>query len=207
MTKSLSVPYCTVKGFRASLAILRREPLASVDRQALVDRGLSPHAVYPVLGALRFLGMVDEDGRLCPAAAAFLDEGDIAGRRAVVENVFADLLADVTFPVEDREDVDRLLVERHDVAPGVAAFCSTFFLWLAAEAGYPVAELNRSRRGRPPAHLSQLSDSARTLLERNSRPRTDGLDDIGPVDAPAEQAAPAAPQAPAARPLRTLGSA
>ena len=65
---------------------------------------------------------------------------------------------------EDREDVDALLIEKHGCAAGVAAFCSTFMLWLAAESGLPVARLDRSRRGRPPAYLSQLSDAARERL-------------------------------------------
>ena len=158
-----AVPYCTVKGFRTCLAALRRNPADVIDRQALVDRGLSPHAAYPVLGALRFLGLVDDEGRVLPTIDVFVQD-DLPGRRALVEGAYADVLRDVTFPVDERETVDRLLVERHGVAPGVAPFCSTFFLWLAAESGMPVADLARNRRGRPPAHLASLSDAARRAM-------------------------------------------
>lgn len=173
MTKPPVVPYCTVKGFRACLQALRTQPADIVDRQALSDRGLSAHAAYPVLGALRFLGLVSEHGRLLPTADAFLGE-DIPARRALVEAAYGDVLKDVKFPVEDREDVDRLLIERHGVAPGVAPFCSTFFLWLAAESGMPVSDMSRHRRGRPPAHLASLSEAARRAMAAAVPARTDG---------------------------------
>lgn len=168
MSRPPAVPYCTVKGFRSCLQALSRNPADIVDRQALVERGLSPHAAYPVLGALRFLGLVDESGRLLPTIDAFIGD-DLPGRRALVEAAYAELLADVTFPVEDREFVDRIMVERHGVAPGVAPFCSTFFLWLAAESGMLVADLARSRRGRPPAHLASLSEAARDAMAAAAR--------------------------------------
>lgn len=163
MSRPPAVPYCTVKGFRSCLQALARQPAEIVDRQALVDRGLSPHAAYPVLGALRFLGLVDDAGRLLPTVDAFLTN-DLPGRRALVEAAYADVLRSVSFPVEEREIVDRFLVEQLGVAPGVAPFCSTFFLWLAAESGMPVADLSRSRRGRPPAHLASLSEAARLAM-------------------------------------------
>jgi hypothetical protein len=174
-----AVPYCTVKGFRSCLEALRRNPADVIDRQALVDRGLSPHAAYPVLGALRFLGLVDDDGRLLPTIDVFLSD-DLPGRRALVEAAYADVLRDVPFPVDERETVDKLLVERHGVAPGVAPFCSTFFLWLAAESGMPVADLGRHRRGRPPAHLASLSEAAREAMAsafaRTAQPETSWKD-------------------------------
>ena len=167
MTKP-AVPYCTVKGFQKCLQLLRADPPSRVDRQALVNRGLSPHAAYPVLGALRYLGVIAEDGTLTNRLKAFHDD-DIEARHAIVSEAYGDILADVSFPVDEREEVDRILIDRHDCAPGVAAFCSTLFLWLAAEAGMPVAVLGRQRRGRPPAHLSQLSAPALAILENRGR--------------------------------------
>jgi hypothetical protein len=164
VSSSKAVPYCTVKGFRRALEVLRVDPPERVDRASMVDRGLSPHAVYPVLGALRFLGLIDDSGRVEPALQAFLDDADIDGRRAIFQSSYAGILPTLALPVEDREDVDKLLVEKHGCAAGVAAFCSTFLLWLAAESGLAVARVDRSRRGRPPAYLSQLSDVARERL-------------------------------------------
>lgn len=164
MSSNKAVPYCTVKGFRRALEVLRNDAPERVDRAAMVDRGLSPHAVYPVLGALRFLGLVDENGRVQAALASFLDDSDVDGRRFIVERAYAAILPTLEFPVDDREAVDEVLVEQHGCATGVAAFCSTFLLWLAAESGLPVARLDRSRRGRPPAYLTQLSEAARDRL-------------------------------------------
>ena len=202
MSRVPAVPYCTVKGFRASLEILRSSTPPVVDRQSLVDRGLSPHTVYPVLGALRFLGLVDDAGGLTADVAPFLDATDVAGRRRVFERAYAAVLADVRFPVDEREDVDRMLMERHDVAPGVAAFCSTFFLWLAAESGIAVCEARRARRGRPPAHLAQLSEVARALLLEHA-PVAAGEDLQAFVSRGETQRPPAA--APAVRPQTSRG--
>ena len=191
-----AVPYCTVKGFRGCLEALRTNPADVIDRQALVDRGLSPHAAYPVLGALRFLGLVDDDGRVLPTIDVFLRD-DLPGRRALVEGAYAEVLKDVTFPVDERETVDRLLVERHGVAPGVAPFCSTFFLWLAAESGMPVADVARNRRGRPPAHLASLSEAARRAMAASmavGASTPEAWADESPVQAPTQ--APAQPPAP-----------
>lgn len=182
MSRQAAVPYCTVKGFRRALGVLADPALPEpVDRVVLVERGISPHAVYPVLGALRYLGVLDERGRVVrPALEAFRGE-DLAARRVLVESAFAPVLADVSLPVEDREVLDQILVERHDCAPGVAPFCSTFLLWLLAESGLPVMSPVAHRRGRPPAHLAELSDAARLHLEqeaareRRQRPR---LDDV-----------------------------
>ena len=176
MTKATAVPYCTVKAFRASLEILRIAPPAIVDRDSLVERGLSTHAAYPVLGAFRFLGLIDGRGHLTPNVEPFLDKTDMAGRRIVFETAYSAILVDVHFPVEEREDVDVVLTKQHDVADGVAAFCATFFLWLAAESGIAVAEVRRARRGRPPAHLAQLSDAARAALIAHARADADELD-------------------------------
>ncbi|MEM7246983.1 MAG: DUF5343 domain-containing protein [Acidobacteriota bacterium] len=164
MNRNPSVPYCTVKGFSRCLDILRESRPEIVDRKLLIERGLSQHAVYPVLGALRYLGLLNDEGRLTDSIEAFLDDTDIQGRREIVEKAYTDLLAVVTFPVGDREEIDSILKEQFDCASGVVAFCSTLFLWLAAEAGMPVARLGRSRRGRPPAYLSQLSEPARAYL-------------------------------------------
>lgn len=179
---------------------LRRQPADVVDRQALVDRGLSPHAAYPVLGALRYLGVIDESGRVLPPIDVFLTD-DLPGRRALVESAFADVLRDVTFPVEDREIVDRLLIDKHGVAAGVAPFCSTFFLWLAAESGLPVSDLTRNRRGRPPAHLALVSETARRAILANlaGLAPSDSTRGDGRLALDAAAAADAAPP-PAARP-------
>jgi hypothetical protein len=189
VTSNLSVPYCTVKGFRRCIAVLADGELPSViDRDTLVEKGLSPHSAYPVLGAFRFLGLVDDDGSATPALRPFLDESDVAGRRAIVEVAFARLLEDIDFPIEDREEVDELLVERHGCAPGVVAFCSTFFLWIAAESGIPVARLSHSRRGRPPAHLAKLSPAAKACLlelERQSVAVESTEPAAEPIQAPA----------------------
>ena len=84
MSNNRAIPYCTVKGFRRALDLLRHEPPELVDRASMVDRGLSPHAVYPVLGALRFLGLVDPAGRVQPTLRSFLDDADVDGRGRVV---------------------------------------------------------------------------------------------------------------------------
>ena len=190
-----------MKGFRGCLEILRVSAPAFVDRQSLVDRGVPPHAVYPVLGGLRFLGLVDEEGRLTSDISPFLDGTDVIGRRRVFERAYAAVLADVRFPVDEREDVDRMLMERHDVAPGVAAFCSTFFLWLAAESGIAVCPARRARRGRPPAHLAQLSDVARALMLAQALPDASS-EDLRPFVSPAdtEVPPPAERSVPAVRP-------
>ena len=201
MSRVPAVPYCTVKGFRGCLEILQTAPPTHVDRQSLVDRGVPPHAVYPVLGGLRFLGLVDDAGQLTPDLAPFLDGADVIGRRRVFERAYAAVLADVRFPVDEREEVDRMLMARHDVAPGVAAFCSTFFLWLAAESGIPVCASRRVRRGRPPAHLAQLSDVARALLVAQALPDATS-EELEPFVSPdeAEAPRPVEPARPAARP-------
>lgn len=165
MSSQRAVPYCTVKGFRRALAVLENDPPEVVDRNSLVERGLSPHAVYPVLGGLRYLGLIDGRGRLEAALACFLDEDDVDGRRRVVEEAYAEVLPSLRLPVEDREEIDRLLIERHGCAPGVAAFCATFLLWLLAESGLPVARPDATRRGRPPAYLASLSPAARARME------------------------------------------
>ena len=183
MSSNKAIPYCTVKGFRRALEVLRNDAPERVDRGAMVERGVSPHAVYPVLGALRFLGLVDDNGRIEPGLASFLDDSDVDGRRAIVERSYAAILPTLELPVDDREAVDKLLVDTHGCAAGVAAFCSTFLLWLAAESGLPVARLDRSRRGRPPAYLAQLSDAARERLsaataEQESLPVAFGAGEI-----------------------------
>jgi hypothetical protein len=176
MARIPAVPYCTVKGFRACLDLLKREGLETLDRDLLIQRGFSPHAAYPVLGALRFLGLLDDQGRVLPTIESFMGD-DVPGRRRLVEAAYHDLLPDIVMPVDERETVDRLLIEKHGVAPGVAPFCATFLLWVAAESGLPVADIARSRRGRPPAHLVQLSPSARAAMESAAHSRRhDGLD-------------------------------
>jgi hypothetical protein len=188
VTHEIAIPYCTVKGFRRCLDLLRAEQgtIERVDRALLASRRFSAHAVYPVLGALRFLGLVDDEGRPRPELDCFLREDDVFGRRAIVERAYGDVLATLHFPIEDREDVDRLLVQLHGCAPGVAAFCSTFLLWLAAESGFFVARLGRRRRGRPPAHLSQLSAAARSLLEEQSTAEKAGDQEAGVAFGPPE---------------------
>ncbi len=200
MSKPAAVPYCTVKGFRKCLQALRESPAKTLDRAALVARGISPHSAYPVLGALRFLGLVDADGVVLPTITAFLGD-DVRARRALVDAAYADLLADVRFPIEDREVVDRLLVDKHGVAPGVAPFCATFFLWAAAEAGLPVAELGQAKRGRPPAHLTLVSEAARRAIAQalgGPPPRTDERLDLDGARVRENPAA--APTPPSGRP-------
>jgi hypothetical protein len=187
VSRQHAIPYCTVKGFRRALAVLRADLPDRVDRASLVCRGLSPHAAYPVLGALRFLGLIDGRGRPRPEMAAFLDETDVDGRRACFEAAYAAVLTDLQLPVDAREEIDQVLVERHGCAPGVAAFCSTFLLWLGAESGLAVAVRPEGRRGRPPAHLSQLSATARERLDASAAGAPlpsafgDGSEEIGPA--------------------------
>ena len=188
MTSQRAVPYCTVKGFRRALEALRRDPPPIVERNALVRKGLSPHAVYPVLGGLRYLGLVDPEGKVTADLDCFLDEADVDGRRRVVTRAYSEILPSLTLPVEDREDVDRLLVERHGCAPGVAAFCATFLLWLLAESGLPVARPDASRRGRPPAYLASLSTAARERMEADAA----GSVELPEAFRPAETRPPAA---------------
>lgn len=161
-------PYGPLAGMVAGIHLLERGVRGPVDEATLRAAGIAPGNEYKVLGALRYLGLIDADGRETVRARQLRSRGAVRtlALQDMVRAAYAFVFTQLDLRRATADDVHNLFVAR-GLRREMATKATRFFLELCRLAELPVPASTR-RRGRPPRE-----------------PRPAEPDQEGPASAPA----------------------
>ena len=148
-------PYGPAKGMLEGLRLLQRLSPTVVDQELLRQHAIARGNEYKVIGALRYLGLVDEDGRPTDRARLLKAKGALLtlNLQQIVRDAYPTLFRRIDLKSTSRDDIyNHFLADLH-LAPEMAAKATRFFIELARSAGFaigterPNGDHEESRRG------------------------------------------------------------
>jgi hypothetical protein len=163
--RRLLPPYGPTRGTVQALQLLQRQSPPRVDEALLRSQGIAPGNEYKVVGALRFLGIIDEQGRPTDRAQGLKTRGAAftLHLQEIVREAYADLLRQVGAKQATQEAVYNYFVAHIRLGAEMAAKATRFFRSLCQWADIPLPEQESRRRGRPRAARPQTAQGRRGL--------------------------------------------
>ncbi|MBM2826251.1 MAG: hypothetical protein HW403_315 [Dehalococcoidia bacterium] len=150
-------PYGPTRGMIQGLLLLQKGSVSRIDEALLRTSGIAPGNEYKVVGALRYLGLVDELGRPTEASRGFKTRGP-AYTLALQESIrkaYSAIFSGLDLRQAAKEDVYNYFVMEMNMGPEMAAKAARFFVELCrvAELELSPALQTSGRRGRPTSAL------------------------------------------------------
>ncbi|MFN8532709.1 MAG: DUF5343 domain-containing protein [Dehalococcoidia bacterium] len=133
-------PYGPAKGMLEGLRLLQRTSPNLVDQELLRTNGIARGNEYKVVGALRYLGLVDEDGRPTERARLLKARGAVQtlNLQQIVREGYPTLFRKLDMRTASRDDIYNHFLADLGLQPEMAAKATRFFLELARAAGLQI---------------------------------------------------------------------
>lgn len=142
-------PYGPTQGTIEALQLLQRQSPARVDESFLRAQGIAPGNEYKVVGALRFLQLIEEDGRPTEKAHLLKTRGGAftLNLQEIVREAYGDLFREIRPREATQEAVYNFFVARLRLGGEMATKATRFFISLSRWAGLALPEEPPLRRG------------------------------------------------------------
>jgi hypothetical protein len=129
-------PYVPRTGFRAVLDHVQSSKAGDLlTRDQLHKRGISAHLIYPAIAALRYLDLIDDEGRLTGRHVFFnRDDPDRSQQEAIVREAYADFFKGMKLPAEPGA-LKQKFQSDYELSDRVVNSAFPLFQYLAQEAG------------------------------------------------------------------------
>lgn len=128
----LTLPYGPTKGMMQALQLMCRTTPPKVDGNFLRLNKIAPGNEYKVIGALRFLGIIDDEGRPTDQSRFLKTKGATftVALQQIVRNAYKNVFASLDGHKCSHEDVYNHFVVESGLAPEMAAKTTRFFIQL-----------------------------------------------------------------------------
>lgn len=125
-----------------------------------------------IISALRFLGLIDEDGNATPKLASLRVVGDDFKKnlKTIVADGYHDLISTVVLDIAKPENLINFFVQRYDYSQASARGALRLFVWLASQADITLSEEVRDLAMKPSPRTETKTLRAETTL-LPSKPR------------------------------------
>jgi hypothetical protein len=163
-------PYVTVKGFTLVMALLKKTKVGKrIDKDYLETRGIPKNAIYPSLSAMRFFGLINQNGEMVSSARDFVRNR--RKRADVIHEKYKLLYGKLDLPAESRSTIMQTISQLSPIGEKLLPFCTTFFIWASKEAGdVPLKQVPKRvagrrgrRRGRKPGAAWRRTPAAASV--------------------------------------------
>lgn len=140
-------PYGPTQGMIQGLDLLRRTEPSTVNIDFLKNNRIAPGNEYKVVGALRFLGLIDEAGaptekaRLIKARGVTFTEN----LRSIIQAAYPELFSSINISTAEPDDIYNYFILKARLKPEMARKAARFFAQLCQ-----LAELQLSAENKPP---------------------------------------------------------
>ena len=174
----LAPPYGPASGMLEGLRLLQKTTPARVDAAFLRTHKIAPGNEYKVVGSLRFLGLVDDDGRPTETSRFLKTRGPAytQGLQQIVRVAYEGLFSFLDLDRATREEIYNYFITEAGVGPEMAAKTTRFFIDLCLEAGMSLGPgLNPTKRtaergASPRIGTPSLHSRARRVAPASSAP-------------------------------------
>lgn len=113
-----------------------------LDAKELEEYGVPKHWTYHLLSTLKFLKLVEKNGKTTPALQSLQMRGDEFKNnlQEVIRNAYADVFLKIDPARDSRANILNFFMKHYGTSPSGADKATTLLLDLCNEAGIPVAE-------------------------------------------------------------------
>lgn len=140
-------PYGPARGMLQGLQLLQRIDPPRVDEAFLRAHQIAPNNEYKVIGALQFLGLIDDLGRPTEKSRLLKTRGGafILNLQTIVRDAYGDLFQELDLKQATREDIYNYFVTRANLGSEMATKSTRFFTQICrfAEIDIPFAQPTR----------------------------------------------------------------
>jgi len=128
----LTLPYGPTKGMMQALQLMCKTTPTKIDGNFLRLNKIAPGNEYKVIGALRFLGVIDDEGRPTDQSRFLKAKGATftGGLQQIVRNAYKNVFASLDGHKCSHEDVYNHFVMESGLGPEMAAKTTRFFIQL-----------------------------------------------------------------------------
>lgn len=146
---ALPPPYGPTQGTIASVQLLQKSSPARVDEGFLRTQGIAPRNEYKVVGALRFLGLIDDNCRPTDKAHLLKTRGATftLNLQEIVREAYSGLFQEIRPREATQEAVYNYFVTRQRLGAEMATKATRFFRGVCQWAGIPLPEETPAKRG------------------------------------------------------------
>lgn len=164
-------PYGPTRGMLEGLQLLQRMAPTRVDEVFLRTHKVAPGNEYKVVGALRYLGLIDEQGRPTDQCRLLRTRGPAfkLALQGIIKNAYRDLFESTDLSHDPRDQVYNYFVTKLGLGPEMATKAARFFISLCQWAEIEMGEDPPRRRGRRPGSTASATGPRPT---RRSTQRT-----------------------------------
>lgn len=147
-------PYGPTAGMLQGLQLLQKGNITRVDEELLKANSVAPGNEYKVVGALRYLGVIDEAGRPTERSRALRTRGPAFSQalQDMVQSAYRPVLEGLDLRMAGKDELYNAFVTQADLGPEMAQKATRFLLGLCALAGIEVSPaLSGAPRTRTPS--------------------------------------------------------
>lgn len=145
--QGLTLPYGPTKGMMQALQMMRKTTPAKVDGNYLRLNKIAPGNEYKVIGALRFLGIIDDEGNPTDKSRLLKTKGPTftSALQHIVRTAYRDVFQALDGRECSQEDIYNHFVTESGLGPEMAAKTTRFFIQLCrlAEIDLGLAEKHK----------------------------------------------------------------
>lgn len=141
--KQMQPPYGSVKWYNDFFKLLERLTIDNVDASFLKNYKIANGNEYKVISGLKFLGLIDEDGKATEKMRMLklIGEDYTKNLEKIVRNAYSVLLKKVTnLEIAEPKDVTNCLINDYKMARSTARMGTKIFVFLADKAKIPISE-------------------------------------------------------------------
>lgn len=153
-TRRPTPPYGPTSGMLQGLTLLQKANITRVDEDVLREHGVAPGNEYKVIGALRFLGLLDEQGRPTERSRQLRTRGATFSHalQALIAQAYGRLFAALDLRDATKDEVYNYFVTQEGLGMEMAQKATRFLVGLCQLADMELSPaLEASSRGRPSA--------------------------------------------------------
>jgi len=171
-------PYGPTRGMLEGLQLIQRLSPTKIDENLLRANRVAPGNEYKVVGALKFLGLIDETGRPTQKSQLLKTRGATytLALQEVLRTAYKDLFTYLSPEQATREQLYNYFVTRTGIGREMAIKASRFFVALCrlAEMPLPAVSSRAKRQGRPLTTSTGDRRKRTTPLKKQSPPILSG---------------------------------
>ncbi len=142
-------PYGPASGMLQAIQLFRKEVPQRVDGDYLRKHGIAPGNEYKVVGALRYLGLIDEDGRPTEKTKLLRARGStfMMALQEIVRDAYRDLFSHLSkLRNFSKDEIYNYFVIEENLGPEMANKATRFFIHLCRLCGIDLGiEVRRGR--------------------------------------------------------------
>ena len=179
--KSVPPPYGPTEGMLQGIELMHRLSPIKVDARLLKNNGVAPNNEYKVVGALKYLNIIDEDGKPTEKSRLLKTRGPsyLLALQDIVKTAYKDLFGQLDMRNATKDQIHNYFVTDLGMGIEMASKASRFFIGLCQQADISInPELNASRD----ASTSDKRKPAPTAKKRATTRRRETSAESPPFD-------------------------